>query len=167
MKPYKYIVLATPRSMSYWLADFLGFDHDASADWAAGKWLPGSNGLVDTGLALMPEACKQAMIHPGAKILGLTRGFEESVRSMMGTFGLEEEEADNLYIHCHEKIRELSPSAIVNAPLTATTVKFFLRSFCLQYRNLEYIEEKLSVRKDRASEPGYIDACKAALQIIK
>lgn len=167
MRPYKYVVLATPRSMSYWLADFLGFDHDASADWSAGKWKPKSEGVVDTGLALMPESCKQAMIHPGAEILGLTRGFEESVRSMIGTFGLEEEKAKEIYLACHEAISKFSPQAIVNAPLDVTAARLFLRSFCLQYRNREYIEERLSVRKDRASEPGYIDTCKAALQKIK
>lgn len=156
LTPYKYVILSLPRSQSYWIADFLGFDHDASADIASGTYERNSDGLVDTGLYLMPDLFNQ-LVGPETRIIRMRRSLEEIAKSFEVKFGLTETQSKMLtrYLN-HELWDNYRDCPMVFAPLTPERVEEIEDILGLDKHPFMEIREALSIKKDRADDLEYI-----------
>ena len=80
--PYPVIVVGLPRSMTYWLAQTLGFDHDATA-WPVVDRKPG---LCETGLYLLPREVWHSYLDHQTKVIYLRRPQDQVEISMAALF---------------------------------------------------------------------------------
>lgn len=160
-KKYKYIVYATPRSMSFWLAEHLGFDHDASADFALRRWEPKSEGLVDTGLAFGSSAnARAAMLEKEAIAIGLVR-HEGCSSSMEKTFGMPRHRAMAVCLEsCRQVVSRTCKRRILQFPLSIEDVQYARNLFGLPKITNEQILAELAIKRDKAFNSQYIEQCK-------
>jgi len=155
MMPYKYVVLAMPRSMSFWLAEFLKFDHDPR------DTPPQSDGLVDTG-AYMNKEFYDSIIGPETKVAFLIRDPRLVAESISKNFGLSSLQATMFANHCHSQLLErmeskgVSKLMAVEAPLRSSDVLELMDYFGLDTPHHSDIVIALSEKKDKAYYPGYI-----------
>lgn len=80
--PYPVLILGLPRSMTYWTAQTLGYDHDQTRHGQPGN----APGLCDTGFALLPPKEQKKYFDAETKIVHLARPEAEVHASLMRHF---------------------------------------------------------------------------------
>lgn len=151
---YRTLILGLPRSMTYWTAVTLGFDHDVSA-WPVEAPKPG---LCDTGFILLPPEGRQKYFDTETKFVWLRRPEAEVLASITRNFPT------------------AAPSSSVAAALAHTNTQlkaFFASRPCLEllaplsphglFRLAAYLGREsehpqwvraLQVRRDRLDDPA-------------
>lgn len=181
-EPYKYVVMAMPRSMSWWLAKFAGFDHDATEGFSEGKWDKQSEGLVDTGLYMNRDA-QAAMIGPDTKIAFLHRDTNSVALSLHKKLGLSLIQSDMFAQYCFREMMafrkknafkqvckdwgpkgemEFVLSSVVH-PLDPKQLHDLSIFFDLQFPPAE---EALKTNYDKMADESYVEKCRKELSTI-
>lgn len=164
--PYKYVILSTPRSMSYWLAEFLGFDHDASTTYKDGKWEQKSEGLVDTGIYRHRDIMG-SMVDSDTKFGILLRDKDSLALSLQKNFGLSEVQAkmmagkqvdDLLKVHRSLEILQRSPIVVGQYPIRLQNLRRPLRILGIEWDE-EKVKKALDEKRDKLDDPAYRIQC--------
>ncbi len=170
--PYKYVVTSLPRSQSFWLSQFLNFDHDASADLLRGNWQPQSGGVCDTGLYLLSKEQQAELMAPDAKVIILCRSWRNVAYSFTSKF--KQINHDRLYEWLEQCQSELmdwegelaSPPLIEHFPLRPAAVQRIQKHFFGHYTPFEDIAQALQTRHDKMAFPDYLDEIKQSAPFL-
>jgi len=163
--PYKYVILSTPRSMSYWLAEFLGFDHDASTTYKDGKWEQKSEGLVDTGIYLNEEMMS-SMTDENTKFGSLRRSTKSLAWSYQKNFWLTEYQSRLLSLEQNATLERAAwlrldgQRSIFRSdyPILPSSLRKITKELGFKWDE-EKVKKSLDERLDKLDDPAYRSQC--------
>lgn len=160
--PYRTLIVGLPRSMTYWTAQTLGFDHDITA-WPVATPKPG---LCETALYLLPREEREKYFDAETKIVHLERSEKEVEASLARLFPTIHRprlrKCLRASTHALRAFLRGRPHLRLAAPLTAPSLER-LAVYLDRRAELPAWQERLAQRHDRMADPAIHAECFAAL----
>ena len=163
-RPYRVLILGLPRSMTYWTAAVLGYDHDVTA-WPVESPKPG---LCDTGFALLPPEKQAKYFDAETKFVRLRRPEEDVLASLLRHFP----EADPVAFARALSATTASldeffkdrPHLELSAPLTHVGLSRLSR-YLGRAVEFDHWFDELATRRDRLTDPAVLAACNQSFSL--
>lgn len=160
--PYPVLIVGLPRSMTYWTAQTLGYDHDVTA-WP----VPARKaGLCETALYLLPETTRGKYVDAHTKIVHLARPVHEVEASLARQFPtVDRPRLRECLAVSAQALRDFlagRPHLSLPAPLTTRSLGQLAAYLDRKDEILDWAD-RLRHRHDRLADPAIHAECAAAL----